>query len=130
MTHVKLFERMQRTQARVIERLKASNKRDSLDPYPGIGRELENLIQFMKSCKIDPDTDDNFKILIDTLVKTISREKYIGVDTLMVWVLCLLDKYNLHETMWFVYQEANEKCRQSLLSFLPDHYKTAAVIMK
>lgn len=130
MSKDRLFERMQGLQDDIFARLKASDKRHGGDPYPMIGRKFDNLISFMKSLNIDPDTDENFTVLIDTLGQTVSREKYMGPTAMLVWVLTLLDKHSLYEQMWYVYQHSDAKHQPSLVSFLPPHYQSAAIVMR
>lgn len=125
----RIFDRMQSLQDDIVARLKASDKRHGGDPYPMIGRKLENLISFMKSCGLDPNTDENFTVLVDTLGQTLTREKYMGVGAMLVWALVLLDKHQLPEQMWYLYQHSPAKHQPEMRSFLPPHYQSAAVLL-
>lgn len=93
---------------------------------------LENILSFMKSVGVDPDTnDDLFDILRDICRPVFweMRGQYKSTSSKAVeWALIVCQEYKLDQLAWRLYNDLPERSQTRAWPYLPDHLRSAARI--
>lgn len=94
---------------------------------------VENLLSYMKSVGVDPDTSQHlFEFLWDICSPLMwDRKGYRKTDAKTVeWTLILCQEHSLDHIAWRLYNSWPELKRVGARPYLPEHLQSAAKIMQ